>query len=152
MRVIDSEHPHLRASQIDVDERTAAQRVALQSRSGSQEDETAVDHERDGLRLQIRTPGGLESLEIAAFDRYPTFEGYRQRLGIDFAGVVSAVGPDVTDYRVYGAWNMHRATAGQPLDWFCRFSWAGPRAARAAGIESWPTETGRTTAWHPLKV
>ncbi len=80
------------------------------------------------MRLQIRTPGDLESLEFAAFDRvppgpgeievavtsstinfadvlvafgrYPTFEGYQQQLGGDFAGVVTAVGPDVTDHRV----------------------------------------------------
>jgi polyketide synthase 5 len=24
--------------------------------------------------------------------------------------------------KVYGAWRLHRATAGQPLDWFCSFS------------------------------
>ncbi len=24
--------------------------------------------------------------------------------------------------KVYGAWHLHRATAGQPLDWFCSFS------------------------------
>jgi polyketide synthase 5 len=24
--------------------------------------------------------------------------------------------------KVYGAWNLHHATAGQPLDWFCSFS------------------------------
>ena len=80
------------------------------------------------MRLQIRTPGDLESLEFVAFDRvppepgeievavtaasvnfadvlvafgrYPTFEGYRQQLGSDFAGVVTAVGPDVTEHRV----------------------------------------------------
>lgn len=153
MRVIDSEHPHLSASQIDVDDATDPERVALQLKSGSAEDETAwrggqwysarlrpgplrpaerrttvVDHERDGMRLQIRTPGDLESLEFTAFDRvppgpgevevavtsstvnfadvlvafgrYPTFEGYQQRLGGDFAGVVTAVGPDVTEHRV----------------------------------------------------
>ncbi|MGV0051083.1 sulfolipid-1 biosynthesis phthioceranic/hydroxyphthioceranic acid synthase [Mycobacterium colombiense] len=153
MRVIDSEHPHLSATQIDVDDATDPEHVALQLKSGSEEDETAwrggqwyaarlrpgplrpserrttvVDHERDGMRLQIRTPGDLESLEFAAFDRvppgpgeievavtsstvnfadvllafgrYPTFEGYQQRLGGDFAGVVTAVGPDVTEHRV----------------------------------------------------
>ncbi|MGV0044522.1 sulfolipid-1 biosynthesis phthioceranic/hydroxyphthioceranic acid synthase [Mycobacterium colombiense] len=153
MRVIDSEHPHLSATQIDVDDATDPEHVALQLKSGSEEDETAwrggqwyaarlrpgplrpserrttvVDHERDGMRLQIRTPGDLESLEFAAFDRvppgpgeievavtsstvnfadvllafgrYPTFEGYPQRLGGDFAGVVTAVGPDVTEHRV----------------------------------------------------
>jgi polyketide synthase 3/4 len=153
MRVIDSEHPHLSATQIDVDDETGAQLLARQLLSGSEEDETAwrngdwytarlrlsplrpgerrttiVEHERDGMRLQIRTPGDVESLEFAVFDRvppglgqievavtassvnfadvlvafgrYPTFEGYRQQLGIDFAGVVTAVGPDVTGHRV----------------------------------------------------
>ncbi|HWT49611.1 MAG TPA: SDR family NAD(P)-dependent oxidoreductase, partial [Mycobacterium sp.] len=89
---------------------------------------TVVEHERDGMRLQIRTPGDLESLEFVAFDRvapgpgeievavtastinfadvlvafgrYPTFEGYQQQLGGDFAGVVTAVGPDVTEHKV----------------------------------------------------
>ncbi|OBB89675.1 type I polyketide synthase [Mycobacterium sp. 852002-40037_SCH5390672] len=153
MRVIDSEHPHLSATQIDVNDTTDPEHVALQLKSGSEEDETAwrgdqwyaarlrpgplrpaerrttvVDHERDGMRLQIRTPGDLESLEFTAFDRvppgpgeievavtastinfadvlvafgrYPTFEGYQQQLGGDFAGVVTAVGPDVTEHKV----------------------------------------------------
>ncbi|UXA05688.1 type I polyketide synthase [Mycobacterium sp. SMC-2] len=153
LRVIDSEHPHLSATQIDVDGSTGPDHVALQLKSGSEEDETAwrdgqwytarlrpgplrpaerqttvVDHERDGMRLQIRTPGDLESLEFTAFDRvppgpgeievavaattvnfadvlvafgrYPTFEGYQQQLGGDFAGVVTAVGPDVTEHKV----------------------------------------------------
>ncbi len=80
------------------------------------------------MRMQIRTPGDLESLELVAFDRvppgpgeievavtassinfadvlvafgrYPGFDGHQQQLGIDFAGVVTAVGPDVTDHRV----------------------------------------------------
>src|SRR5262249_27415540 len=26
------------------------------------------------------------------------------------------------DPKVYGAWHLHRATASQPLDWFCSFS------------------------------
>lgn len=154
MRVIDSEHPHLGATAIDVDnDETVAALVASQLQSGSQEDETAwrngiwytarlrpgplrpaerrtavVEYRRDGMRLQIRTPGDLESLEFVTFDRvapgpgeievavtassvnfadvlvafgrYPTFEGYRQQLGIDFAGVVTAVGPDVTEHRI----------------------------------------------------
>jgi mycolipanoate synthase len=153
MRVIDSEYPHLSATQIDVDDHTDAAQVSRQLQSGSEEDETAwrtgdwytarlrsgplrpadrlttvVDHERDGMRLEVRTPGDLESLEFVAFGRvspgpgeievavtassvnfadvlvafgqYPTFEGYRQQLGIDFAGVVTAVGPDVTEHRV----------------------------------------------------
>ncbi len=153
MRVIDAEHPHLSATQIDVDDATDPGHVARQLQSRSGEDETAwrdgqwytarlrpgplrpadrrttvVDHGRDGMRLHIRTPGDLESLELTAFDRvppgpgeievavasstinfadvlvafgrYPTFEGYQQQLGGDFAGVVTAVGPGVTEHRV----------------------------------------------------
>jgi polyketide synthase 5 len=153
IRVIGTEHPHLRASQIDVDEATDAEQLARQLLSGSEEDETAwrngawyaarlcptplrpeerratvADHERDGMRLQIRTPGDLESMELVAcdrvplgpgqievavsassinfadvlvaFGRYPAFEGRLPQLGTDFAGVVTAVGPEVRDHKV----------------------------------------------------
>jgi polyketide synthase 5 len=153
VRVIGMEHPHLGASQIDVDESTDAEQLARQLLAGSEEDETAwrngawynarlcpapllpeerhtaiADHECDGMRLQIRTPGDLESLELVAcdrvppgpgqievavsassinfadvlvaFGRYPAFEGRLPQLGTDFAGVVTAVGPDVTDHKV----------------------------------------------------
>jgi polyketide synthase 5 len=153
VRVIGIEHPHLRATQIDLDEDTEAEDLARQLLGGSEEDETAwrhgqwytarlcpaplrpedrrtavVNHEHDGMRLQIRTPGDLESMELAAFERvppgpgqievavtassinfadvlvafgrYPTFEGRLPKLGTDFAGVVTAVGPDVTAHKV----------------------------------------------------
>ena len=153
MRVIGIEHPHLRATQIDVDEATDAEQLARQLLSESDEDETAwrngqwyvarlcptplrpeerrttvANHERDGMRLQIRTPGDLESMELVAaervppgpgqievavtassinfadvlvaFGRYPAFEGRLPQLGTDFAGVVTAVGPEVTDHEV----------------------------------------------------
>ena len=153
MRVIGIEHPHLRATQIDVDEATDAEQLARQLLGESDEDETAwrngqwyaarlcptplrpeerqttvADHEHDGMRLQIRTPGDLESMELVAsdrvppgpgqievavtassinfadvlvaFGRYPAFEGRLPQLGTDFAGVVTAVGPDVTDHEV----------------------------------------------------
>ena len=153
MRVIGTEHPHLRATQIDVDEATDAGQLAQQLLGGSEEDETAwrdgawylarlcptplrpeerhttiADLDRDGMRLQIRTPGDLETMELVscervppgpgqievavsassinfadvlvAFGRYPAFEGRLPQLGTDFAGVVTAVGPDVTDHTV----------------------------------------------------
>ncbi|WP_438287057.1 sulfolipid-1 biosynthesis phthioceranic/hydroxyphthioceranic acid synthase [Mycolicibacterium porcinum] len=153
IRVIGTEHPHLSATQIDVDEATDIDQVARQLLSGSEEDETAwrngrwytarlclaplrpeerqttVAHlERDRMRLQIRTPGDLESMELVAcehvppgpgqievavtassinfadvlvaFGRYPAFDGRLPQLGIDFAGIVTAIGPDVTDHRV----------------------------------------------------
>ncbi|WP_264000675.1 KR domain-containing protein, partial [Mycobacterium pseudoshottsii] len=34
--------------------------------------------------------------------------------------------PEIIDHdwapKVYGAWHLHEATAGEPLDWFCSFS------------------------------
>lgn len=153
IRVIGTEHPHLSATQIDVDEATDTEQLARQLLSGSDEDETAwrngrwyaarlclaplrpeerrttIAHlERDRMRLQIRTPGDLESMELVscrhvppgpgqievavsassinfadvlvAFGRYPAFDGRLPQLGIDFAGVVTAVGPGVTDHKV----------------------------------------------------
>jgi polyketide synthase 5 len=156
LRVIAMEHPGLRATQVDLDRdfsATDATLLAAQLLSGSDEDETAwrdgdwytarlnlsplrpeerlttvVSHETDGVRLQIRVPGDLQSLELAAFDRvapgpgqievsvaasnlnfadvlvaygrYPSFEGRLPQLGADFAGVVTAVGPGVTDHKV----------------------------------------------------
>ena len=60
-----------------------------------------------------RVPPGPGQIEVAvtassinfadvlvAFGRYPTFEGRLPQLGTDFAGVVTAVGPDVTDHQV----------------------------------------------------
>ncbi|MBO0865256.1 MAG: SDR family NAD(P)-dependent oxidoreductase, partial [Mycobacterium sp.] len=148
-----TEHPHLRPTQIDVDEAIDAEQLAQQLLGGSEEDETAwrngawytarlypapllpeerqttmVDLERDGMRLQIRTPGDLESMELVACDRvppgpgqievavsassinfadvlvamglFPRIDGGLPELGMDFAGVVTAVGPDVTDHQV----------------------------------------------------
>ncbi|MGZ4533389.1 MAG: acyltransferase domain-containing protein, partial [Mycobacteriaceae bacterium] len=84
MRVIGTEHPHLRATQIDLDADADAEQLAQQLLSESEEDETAwrngqwytarlyqtplrpedrktisIDNECDGMRLHIRTPGDL---------------------------------------------------------------------------------------------
>jgi polyketide synthase 5 len=156
IRVIGAEQPHLHPTHIDLDATASSEGVddlARQLIGGSEEDETAwrngqwytarlcptplrpeerrsriVHPERDGMRLQIRTPGDLESVELTAFDRvspgpgqievavsassvnfadvlvafgrYPSFEGRLPQTGTDFAGVVSAVGPDVTTHQV----------------------------------------------------
>ena len=153
LRVIGAEHPYLRTTHIDVDEQTDAEQLARQLLADSEEDETAwrgnkwytarlcpgplrpeeretviVDHGQDGVRLQIRTPGDLQTMELAAaerippgpgqievavnassinfadvlvaFGRYPSFDGQLPRLGTDFAGVVTATGPDVVDHQV----------------------------------------------------
>jgi polyketide synthase 5 len=152
-RVIGAEHPQLRATQIDVDDAADAEQLVRQLLSGSEEDETAwrngqwyaarlapsplrpeerkttvAHHERDGMRLEIRTPGDLKTLELVscervapgpgqiqvavsassinfadvllAVGRYPAFEGRLPLLGTDYAGVVTAVGPDVADHKV----------------------------------------------------
>ena len=153
MRVIGAEHPQLRPTQIDLDEDSDPEQVARELLSGSDEDETAwrgghwytarlrptplrpderrtttLNHEHDGMRLEIRTPGDLETLELAAIDRrppgpgqievavtassinfrdvlvalgrYPTVDGRPEQLGFDFAGVITAVGDDVTDHQI----------------------------------------------------
>ncbi|OBK88057.1 type I polyketide synthase [Mycobacterium sp. 1165178.9] len=155
IRVVGTEHPHLRVTHIDLDADAEAEHLARQLESGSEEDETAwrngdwytarlspsplhpeerrtavADHERDGVRLQIRTPGALESMELVACERVTPgpgqievavsaagvnfadvllacgrlasleFGGHPTQLGTDFAGVVTAVGPDVTDHKV----------------------------------------------------
>lgn len=153
VRVIGAENPQLPTTQIDLDTDTdvaaQAEQLARQLLSGSDEDETAwrnggwyvarlraaplrpeerktavADHDRDGMRLQIRTPGDLESLEAVAVQRvtpgpgqievavhassinfadvliamglFPAVDGDLPHLGMDYAGVITAVGPDVT--------------------------------------------------------
>ena len=153
LRAVSAEFPALRPTQIDVSPQVDVSLLQSQLLSGSDEDETAlrganayvarlqrsplgpadrrtVDCEvaRDGVRLEIRAPGDLESLEITAFERrapsagevevavhatsvnfadvlialgrYPSFDGRAQELGLDFAGIVTAVGPDVSAFRV----------------------------------------------------
>ncbi|WP_328359223.1 type I polyketide synthase [Mycobacterium sp. NBC_00419] len=153
IRVIAAEHPHLTTTQIDVDESIDAENLVRQLLSGSDEDETAWrngewytarlsptplrpedryttagSYEHDGMRLQIRTPGDLETLELVSCERiapgpgqievavtvssinfadvlvamglFPALDGNLPELGMDFAGVVTAVGPDVTEHRV----------------------------------------------------
>ncbi|OBG25059.1 type I polyketide synthase [Mycobacterium sp. 852002-51057_SCH5723018] len=154
LRVIGAEHPHLHTTHIDVDEQTSAEQVVRQLLLVAPgEDETAwrndewytarlcpsplrpeerqttiASHDNDGMRMQIRTPGDLQTMEFAAFDRVPpgpgqievavtassinfadvlnafgryqSLDGILPALGTDFAGVVSAVGPDVTTHQV----------------------------------------------------
>lgn len=150
MRVIGAEHPHLHSTQIDTDADTGVAHLTAQLLGDSDEDETAwrlgswytarvrpaplgpddrrtstADPGHDGMRLQIRTPGDLGSLELVSCQRIPpgpghievavgvsgvnfadvlvamgSYPGDRPELGLDFAGVVTAVGPDVTAHRV----------------------------------------------------
>jgi polyketide synthase 5 len=153
MRVIGMEHPRLGATQIDVDNTVDGQQLAGQLLAGSPEDETAwrdgqwyvarlcpaplraaerrtalAHNDSDGMRLVVRTPGDLESLELVAFDRVPpgpgqievavkassinfadvlvafgrcpSYDGRLPELGSEFGGVVTAVGPGVTTHQI----------------------------------------------------
>ncbi|HTQ18769.1 MAG TPA: sulfolipid-1 biosynthesis phthioceranic/hydroxyphthioceranic acid synthase [Mycobacterium sp.] len=203
LRVIGAEHPHLRATHIDVDEHTDANRLADQLLSGAEEDETAwrndewyiarlcpaplraeerhttvVDHEHDGVRLRIRTPGDLQTMELAAVDRvppgpgqievavhassinfadvlvafgrYPAFDGLMPELGTDFAGVVTAVGPGVTDHRV-----GDRVGGISPTGCWSSFVTCDARLATTipAGLteaQAAAVTTAHATAWYGL--
>ena len=179
MRVIGTEHPHLRATQIDVDEATDAEQLARQLLGGSEEDETAwrngawytarlyptplrpeerqttvADHERDGMRLQIRTPGDLESMELVAADRVPPGPGQIEvavsASSINFADVLVAFGR----YRAFegrlpaaghrfrrggdrGRTRRHRPPGGRPCRRVCAATAVGARLSSAT--RAWPS-------------
>ncbi|MCV7379881.1 polyketide synthase [Mycobacterium alsense] len=156
LRVIGAETPQLRPTQVDLQEDTAAGQVAHELLSGSEEDETAwragqryvarvrctplsaeerrvttVQHESERVRMTVRHPGDLQTMEfvghdrrppgpgeveiavnassinfadvLAALGRYPDLEGQPHELGFDLAGVVARVGDDVTNHQV-GDW------------------------------------------------
>ncbi len=204
LRVIGAEHPHLHTTHIDVDGQTSAEQVVRQLLlAGTDEDETAwrnddwytarlcpsplrpeerrttvVAHDGDGMRMQIRAPGDLQTMEFAAFDRVPpgpgeievavtassinfadvlnafgryqSLDGILPKLGTDFAGVVTAVGPDVTNHNVgdrvggmspYGCWATYvlcdaRLATAIP---------EGLTEAQAAAVT-----TAHATAWYGL--
>jgi len=153
LRAIGAEFPALHPTQIDVDLTPDMSLLLNQLLSNSDEDETAQrgaqafiarlrrsslghadrrtvnrDAAYEGIRLEIRTPGELQSLELIALDRpppdagevevaisassvnfadvlvalgrYPSLDGQMQGLGLDFAGMVTAVGENVTTVRV----------------------------------------------------
>jgi len=204
LRVIGAEHPHLHTTHIDVDEQTSAEQVVRQLLLvGPGEDETAWRsdewytarlcpsplrpeerqttisvHERDGMRMQIRTPGDLQTMEFAAFDRVPpgpgqieiavtassinfadvlnafgryqSLDGILPQLGTDFAGVVTAVGPGVTNHKVgdhvggmsaNGCWATFVTCDGRLATTLP----AGLTDAQAAAVT-----TAHATAWYGL--
>ncbi|HTM84514.1 MAG TPA: SDR family NAD(P)-dependent oxidoreductase, partial [Mycobacterium sp.] len=203
VRVVGSEHPELRPTQIDVAGDCDPEKVARELLSGSDEDETAwrgdrwyvarlrpaplrpderrtttVNHESDGVRLEIRTPGDLETFELVAanrvppgpgqievavtassinfadvlvaFGQYPSLEGLLPQPGTDFADVVTAVGPDVTDHRV----GDHVGGFSQNGCW-ATFVICDARAAVTlpAGLTdavAAATTTAHATAWYGL--
>ena len=202
-RVIDAEHPHLRVTQIDMDDKTDVEQLALQLLGGSDEDETAwrngewytarmyptplgpaerrttvVDHEHDGMHMQIRIPGDVESMEPVAFDRvapgpgeievavtassinfadvlvafgrYSSYDGYQQQLGIDVAGLVTAVGPDVTGHRVGDRVGGMSAHGGWGTFVMCDANLAVTLPAGVPDEKAAALPTAHCTAWYGL--
>ncbi|MCV7196595.1 sulfolipid-1 biosynthesis phthioceranic/hydroxyphthioceranic acid synthase [Mycobacterium angelicum] len=204
LRVISAEHPHMKVTHIDVDDQTGAEQVGRQLLLAElHEDETAwrndewytarlsiaplrpeerqstvVQHAEAGMRLRIRTPGDLQTLELAAFDRvppgpgeievavsassinfadvlvafgrYPSFEGEVAELGMDFAGVVTAVGPDVTDHRVGD--HVGGFSSGGCWATFvtCDARLAAPLPAGLTDAQAAAVTTAHAAAWYGL--
>ncbi|OBK40923.1 polyketide synthase [Mycobacterium kubicae] len=205
LRVVSAEHPHLRVTYIDVDEHTGAEQVTRQLLlAESDEDETAwrnddwytarlsptplgpderqttvVEHQQHGMRLQIRNPGDLQTLEFAAFDRVPpgpgeievavgassinfadvlvtfgryqTADGQQPQLGTDFAGVVSAVGPDVTDLKVGDRVGGLSASGCWATFVTCDARLATPIPDSLTDAEAAAVTTASATAWYGLQ-
>ncbi len=203
MRVIGAEQAPLRPTHVDVDAHTPAAHLARELLSGSGEDETAwrggswyaarlrpaplraeerrtilADPASDGLRLQIRTPGDLQTLELvaaerqapaagrvevavsassinfadvlAAFGRYPTLDGKQPQLGLDFAGVITAVGPGVSGLRVGDAVGGFGAGGCWGTYVTCDARLVAPLPAGLTAEQAAAISTGYGTAWYGL--
>ena len=203
LRVIGAENPHLRVTQVDLDERTDTEKLAQELLSGSHEDETAwrdgqwyaarlrpgplrpderhtavVDHAVGGVRLRVRTPGDLETMERVAFSRippgpgqievaitasslnfadvlmamgrFPTIDEREPELGVDFVGVVTAVGADATGHRVgdrVGGFSRNGCWATYVT---CDARVAVTLPAELADHQAVAVSTGHATAWYGL--
>ena len=139
---------------------------------------TVIDPARDGMRLQARVPGDLQTLEmiasrrrapeageievavsassinfadvLAAFGRCPTFDGRQPELGLDFAGVVTAIGPDVTEHKVGD--RVAGVSPGGCWGTFvtCDARLAAPLPPGLSAEEAAAVATGYATAWFGL--
>ena len=138
---------------------------------------TVVDPHHDGMQLHVRIPGDLQTLELiaaqrqspqagqievavsassinfadvlASFGRCPTFDGKQPQLGLDFTGVVAAVGPGVTDYRV-----GDRVGGFAPGSWgtfvTCDARLAAPLPDALSEVDAAAVSTAYGTAWYGL--
>lgn len=203
LRVIGAEHPPVKPTQIDIDTHTDAAAVADELLSGSGEDSTAwrtgswytarlqqsplrpeerrtttVDPTQDGMRLSVRTPGDLDTLEFVTADRQPpqagqievaveassvnfadvllafgkyfAADGQRKGLGVDFTGVVTAVGSGVTDHQVGDRVGVIADTAGWSTFVTCDARLAAPLPDSLTSVAAAAVSTAYATAWYSL--
>ena len=203
LRSIGAEFPSLHPTQIDVDAHADRRLLVAQLLSGSREDETSIrgtraytariqqsplthdDRQRRiadvssaELRMEIRAPGDLETLELVAvhrrspsagqieiavcassvnfadvllaFGRYPSFDGQQLQPGLDFVGVVAAVGDGVTTHcvgdRVAGM--FPGGCWGTTLT--CDAALAVPVPIALSDTTAAALLTATATAWHGL--
>ena len=131
-----------------------------------------------GCGLQVRTPGDLETLELVAFNRvppgpgqievaitasslnfadvlmamgrFPTIDEREAELGVDFVGVVTAVGPDVVDHQVgdrVGGFSRNGCWATFVT---CDARVAVALPAELTDRQAAAVSTGHATAWYGL--
>ena len=203
LRVIGAEHPALAPTQIDVDTHTDGAAVAGELLSGSDEDTTAwrhgswytarlrqsplrpderrvttVDPDHDGMRMSVRTPGDLDTLEFVTADRQPpqagqievaveassvnfadvllafgkyfAADGQRKGLGVDFAGVVTAVGDGVIDFHVGDRVGVIADTVGWSTFVTADARLAAPLPDSLSPVAAAAVSTAYATAWYSL--
>lgn len=137
-----------------------------------------VDPERDGMRLTISTPGDLDTLEFVTSDRQPpqagqieaavdaasvnfadvllafgkyfAADGRRKGLGVDFVGVVTAVGAGVTDHKVGDRVGVIADTAGWATFVTCDARLAAPLPDALTAEAAAAVSTAYATAWYSL--
>ena len=94
----------------------------------------------------MANPGFAERLVAVATESGLPLRGVLHSAGVVEDATLSNVTDDLIDRcwapKAYGGWNLHKATAEQPLDWFCTFSAAAalvgsPGQGAYAAANSW---------------
>ncbi|ORB39182.1 SDR family NAD(P)-dependent oxidoreductase, partial [Mycobacterium paraseoulense] len=130
-----------------------AGRIVLNSRSAPNEQaHQAIERLRAGgadIAVEcgdIAEPGTAERLVACAGATGLAVRGVLHAAAVVEDATLTNVTDELIDRcwapKVYGAWNLHQATAGQPLDWFCAFSSAAalvgsPGQGAYAAANSW---------------